>query len=119
MVETERRASSRIRVYRPVRLRQPTGLSLMETLSKDLAEGGVRCLSEIPLPVATPVVIEVSLSAGELPLELHGKTAWTRSLPHSEQFEIGIAFLEISPQTKRRLSGCLERLSRHPDSISV
>lgn len=119
MVQTERRTSLRVRVYRPVRLRQAGGLSLVETLTKDLALGGLRCLSPMPLPVATPVVVEMGLSTGEEPLEVHGKAAWMRAIPHSEQFEIGIVFLETSPQTKRRLSGYLDRLSSQSASNSV
>ena len=85
----------------------------METLSKDLAEGGLRCLSPMPIPVSTRLTVEISLSAEE-PVEARGKTAWLRSIPHTEQFELGIAFEDINPENQRRLSGCLERLASPP-----
>ena len=112
-MHAERRTSPRRRAYRPVRFHQPGAIPFVETLSKDLAEGGLRCLSPLPVPVATALSIEVSLSAEE-PLEVRGKTAWLRSIPDSEQFELGIMFEHVNPQNQRRLSVCLERLSNLP-----
>ena len=93
-------------------------MPFVETLTKDLAEGGLRCLSPMPLPVATQLAVEISLSSEEL-FELRGRTAWLRLIPHSEQFEVGIAFQDISPQNKRRLSACLERIALLPESSLV
>lgn len=90
----------------------------METLTKDLAEGGLRCLTTVPIPVSTPLAMEISLSSEE-PLEVRGKTAWLRLIPHSEQFELGIRFHDISPQTQRRLSACLDHLAARPESSLV
>ena len=112
-METERRVTPRHRAYRPVRLRQPGGIPFVETLTKDLAGGGLRCLTPMPLPVATTLTVEIGISAEE-PLEVRGRTAWLRLIPHSEQFDLGIAFMEMSPQSKRRLSAYLSRLQAAP-----
>ena len=100
-------------------MRQPGVLPLLETLTKDLSSGGVCCLSPIPLPVFTEVRLQISLGTGEEPLEVRGKAVWLRTIPHSDQFDIGIAFLDLHPLTKRRLSVCLERLSNQLSSSSV
>ena len=120
MVATDRRTSSRLRAYRPVQLRQPGGgLPPVETLTKDVGTGGLKCLSAILIPVSTEMRVHLVLSTGDDPLEVRGKAAWLREVPESEQFEIGITFLDVSPQTKRRLSVYLERLSYNTTSSSV
>ena len=120
MVDTDRRTSARVRVYRPLQLRQPGGgRPLVETLTKDIGTGGFKCLSTILIPVSTEVRVHLMLSTGDEPLEIRGKAAWLREIPESEQFDLGIAFLDLSPQTKRRLSVYLERLSYNTTSSSV
>jgi len=111
MVE-ERRRTTRVRVYLPARLKQLSPPQALETLTKDLSDEGVRCLSPIAFPVATDLNVELGLALGSEPVTVRGRLAWFRSLPYSEQFDLGIVFTEMSPQTKRRLSTYLERLSK-------
>ena len=111
MVE-ERRRTTRARVYLPARLQQVSPSRALETLTKDLSDEGVRCLSPVSFPVATELSVELGLTRGSEPVTIKGRLAWFRSLPYSEQFDLGIVFTEVSPQTKRRLSTYLERLSK-------
>ena len=83
----------------------------MQTLTKDLSSGGLRCVSQIPAPVASEFKIELTL-AGHEPFQAKGRTAWFSILPHSEQFDIGIVFTEVSQENQRRLSTYLDYLSR-------
>ena len=108
----ERRQSSRVRAYRPIRLHKPSTPEVVETLTKDLALGGVRCISATLFPVSTEFNLELMLSSGDEPLVVRGRTVWFRTIPQSEQFDVGIAFFDLSSQNKRRLSGYLEHLSR-------
>lgn len=107
----ERRASSRVRAYRPVRLNLPRSPHLLETLTKDLSIGGVCCISSTAFPIATQFNLELILSTGEGPISARGRTAWFRSLPHSEQFDLGISFFDMPETDKRRLSVYLGRLA--------
>ncbi len=107
----ERRITPRVRAYRPVRLQKPGSPHVVETLSKDLALGGLRCLSPALFPVSTEVSVELVLSSGDEPLSARGKTVWFQTIPQSEQFDLGIAFTDLQPRIKRRLSAYLERLS--------
>ena len=107
----ERRASPRIRVYHPVRLHRPSTPQAVETLTKDLSVGGLRCISPELFPVSSELSIELVLSNGEEPFTVRGQTRWFRMIPNSDQFYVGISFLELSPQNKRRLSVYLERLA--------
>ena len=108
----ERRATSRIRAYRPVRLHQPGNTRIVETLTKDLSEQGICCLSPVALPVASDINLELVLSSGQEPITIRGKTAWFRTVAESEQFDLGIHFVEVSPSDKRRLSSYLAHLNQ-------
>ncbi|MBI3996280.1 MAG: PilZ domain-containing protein [Candidatus Omnitrophica bacterium] len=107
----ERRAASRVQLYLPVRVAKAGYAQPIETLTKDLGIGGLRCLSSTVLPVTTPVDVELVLSGGQDAVTIRGRIAWFRTIPESEQFEVGISFLETSPQIKRRLSMYLDRLT--------
>lgn len=106
----ERRTTPRLRAYRPVRLHHAGGPRLVETLTKDLAVGGLRCLSPVLFPVSTEVSIELILSTGAEPLTMRGRTIWFRTIPHSEQFDLGLSFIDLPAADKRRLSAYLDRL---------
>ena len=107
----ERRATPRIRAYRPVRLHHAGIPRVVETLTKDLALGGLRCVSPILFPISTEVNVELMLSSGAEPLAMRGRAAWFCTIPHSEQFDLGISFLDLPSADKRRLSVYLDRLS--------
>ena len=100
---TERRTSARIRAYRPLRL-HPRGSPVIETLTKDLSTGGVRCLSPTAIPVSTPVSIELVLGSGQEPLQVEGRMAWFQTMSDSEQYDLGISFAGLPEQKQRRLS---------------
>ena len=108
----ERRANPRIRTYHPLRLHRPGVPQMVETLTKDVSAGGIRCLSSTLFPVSTEVQVELVLMNGEEPLTARGQTRWFRMIANSDQFDIGISFLYFSPQNERRLSVYLDLLSK-------
>jgi hypothetical protein len=61
--------------------------------------------------VGTKLHVEVLLHAGEPPIRADGQIAWFRTIPESEQFELGLTFQHIADRDRQRLSGCLHRLS--------
>ena len=109
----ERRHSQRIRAYLPVRMHGVTTPQVVETLTKDISLEGIQCLSTIPCPVTSEVSLELALSTSNEVLELRGRTAWFRMIPHSDQFDVGIAFCDLSSQNKRRLSVYIDHLTGH------
>ena len=113
----DRRDAPRFRAYHPVRLQKPGMPQIVETLTKDLGMGGVRCISPTLFPVSTEVNVDVVLSTGEEPFSVRGRTVWFQMIPHSEQFDIGIAFLELDAHNKRRLSAYIDHLSSHPAEV--
>ena len=107
----ERRQFPRVACILPVRL-YPTGeRRIIETLTKDLSTGGLKSLSPVPKPVTTSLSLELTLGQGELPVNLRAKVAWFQSVPRSDQFYIGLCFLDLSDQEHKRLSRYIERFT--------
>ncbi|MBI3331121.1 MAG: PilZ domain-containing protein [Candidatus Omnitrophica bacterium] len=110
----ERRAYTRLKLYYPVRLYPGHSTRVVETLTKDLAAGGCRSLSATVIPVASELRVELQLPSGREPVTARGRAVWFRSIPESEQFDVGIIFSDLSAADKRRLSACLEDAASHP-----
>ena len=117
MMAIDRRNTPRFRAYRPVRLQKPGSLQIVETLTKDLGVGGLRCVSPALFPVSTEVNVELVLSSGEEPFSIRGRTVWFLMIPHSEQVELGIEFIELENQNKRRLSVYIDYLASHLSQV--
>ena len=97
----------------PVRLYPHDDVKVIETLTKDLGAGGLRCLSPSKRTVPSPVSLEITLGLGEKPLTLRARIVWVEVVPHSEQFYLGLDFRDLSPDDTIRLSRYLERISSH------
>lgn len=118
---TEQRVHQRFRTFRPVRILPARRHHPFEILTKDLSLGGARCISPALIEDGTEVHVELLLHAGEPPVRADGRVSWFRTIPESEQFELGICFQEMSSQDRSRLSHCLGRLSHRllAESISA
>ena len=110
-MQQERRSAQRVRVYLPMQIHAPGAGHPVETLTKDVSSAGLRCVSPSITPVSTEVGLDVVLSAGADQLSVRGKTIWFRTIPDSEQFDLGIAFVGLSDQDQRRLSAYIDHLS--------
>ncbi len=110
-----RRRFQRVQALLPIRLYFQGELKVIETLTKDLGFGGLRCLSPNPTPPKTPVSIELTLGFVEKPVTLRAKTAWLNKIPQSNQFYLGITFQDIS-ESNTVLSSYINKSS--PDKSS-
>ena len=110
-MERERRHTPRMRAYLPVRLSGRSQPRIIETLTKDLSTTGCRFLSPTAFPGASELNVEIILAAGHESVALRGRTAWFRIIPLGDQFDVGLTFVDISDNTKRRLSSYLDRLT--------
>lgn len=109
-MSAERRHAIRHRTYLPLRFQPDGKTAAVETLTKDLSLGGLRCMSPTPVPVAMDTRLELVLATAQEPLALRATVRWFRSLPYSDQFELGVAFQSLSPQSARRLSTYIDRI---------
>jgi hypothetical protein len=100
----ERRRFHRVPSVLPLRLFIRGGQHPIETLSKNLSLGGIKCLSPASQPVGTPVTIELGLGPSNDCLSLPATVSWFQTIPQSEQFFLGVTFDALSPQVTRLLS---------------
>ena len=113
-MSAEQRHAIRHRAYLPLRFQPDGEIATVETLTKDLSLGGLRCMSPKPVPVALETRLELVLATAQEPLAMRATVRWFRSLPYSDQFELGVAFQSLSPQSARRLSTYFDRISSKP-----
>ena len=110
----DRRRAARLRTHQPVKLIKQPHPKVVETLTRDVSEGGVRCLTPQLFPVSSDLGVELVLFKGEEVFNVKGKAMWFRMIPHSDQFDLGISFLDLSPQDKVRLSAYVSKLAQKP-----
>lgn len=109
-MSAERRQSIRYRAYLPLRFQAQGDAGAVQTLTKDLSVGGLRCMSPKPVPVAYETRVELMLATVQEPLTLRATVQWFRSMPYSDQYELGLSFHGVSSQSARRLSTYLGRI---------
>ncbi|MFH0754751.1 MAG: PilZ domain-containing protein [Candidatus Omnitrophota bacterium] len=63
-------------------------------LSQDISQGGLRIFSTDFLPLHTLVTVRVQLRDEARVLEFPAKVVWVRVQPLSENFQIGLEFLD-------------------------
>ena len=109
----ERRRFPRIGCMLPVRLYPRDNPKVIETLTKDLGQGGLRCLSPSSRTVSSLVSLEIALGPGERPLSLRACIVWVEMVPNSKQFYLGLAFQDLSDEDTVRLSSYIDKVSSH------
>ncbi len=108
---TERRRFLRLPCLLPVRIVPRGEHRAIETLTKTVSLGGLKCISPVERPVSTPVTVELSIGPGREPILLQGHVAWFEGLPHTDQFHLGIAFDGLDDRMLVHLSRYLDRIS--------
>jgi len=110
----EQRRHPRVLCVLPVRIIVRGRYQLLETLTKNISLGGLKCLTPAEKPVGTPVSIEIGLGMRQEPLFSQGRIMWMERVPYSEQFYIGVEFDQLSPRNSTLLSVYLEQISQTP-----
>lgn len=105
-----RRKYPRIRIYLPICL-QGQGLETIETLAKDIALDGMRCLSPHSCPEGTLLSAELLVGHAQAPIRISAKVIWCKESPGGEQCDLGLHFVKISDENMQRLSTYLNHFS--------
>jgi len=71
--------------------------------SRDLSVGGLRIMTDSPLPIKTRVKLEIALSDSKKLIKGIAEVRWVKSLFEDEVFEMGLEFIELDPQSKVHL----------------
>ena len=80
-------------------------------LTKDISSGGLRIQSNTFFPINTLLRTELFLKNPFRLIGAIGKVRWCKSCYDDELFEMGIEFVDISPDNTTVLKGHIERLA--------
>lgn len=115
--QPERRKNKRISSKRPLQYQHAN--RVYHTLTKDISIGGVKMLSSHFLPIACRMLFGLSLKEDQEPIQTMGEVAWTEKLPHSEQYNTGVAFKELNTQTMAALNSFLSQEKPKKPSLHI
>lgn len=65
-------------------------------IGQDISSGGIRMNSNEFIAVGSTIVVQVKLDLRGKQYSLPGKVKWVRYLPHSDNYQLGVEFLDGS-----------------------
>jgi c-di-GMP-binding flagellar brake protein YcgR len=80
------------------------------SLTQDISAGGVRIVTDSPLPVDSNVRFEIALAKTRRLVYGTGKVRWLNRLFEDRVFEAGLEFIELGPEG---VGAILEHVYRH------
>ena len=80
-----------------------------DSLMKDLGAGGIRLLSRDFLPIDSKLKLEFFLTPASEALMAVGRVVWIQKLPYSYQHEVGIQFLDIPEEGRKKIRQFVEK----------
>ncbi|NQT95392.1 MAG: PilZ domain-containing protein [Candidatus Omnitrophica bacterium] len=79
------------------------------TLTKDVSEGGARFISSDFLSIFTRVLLEMSVPSFSRPIKAISKVAWIQKIPRSNQYNVGIRFMDMTEEDKKHLASFIAK----------
>lgn len=105
-----------MRCHLPVRVYPEDRPRVIQTLTKDLSLGGLRCVTPTK-PAEVTVTVEIDLGRHQS-IRLKAKPVWSQAIPGSEQFYLGLAFQHLPEIARQRLSRCIGDVSHQDPQAS-
>jgi len=104
METPERRQSKRLKVNLPVSFEHlGTPHVFAETMTKDISVSGLRMnVDGFSLP-KTNLLVKLRFPEVNRIVEANAQIVWSQRFPHSDQYQAGLQFSELSPVSKRWL----------------
>ena len=72
-------------------------------LTKDISQGGIRFMIEEFIPKGSFLKIRLKLSKTSVAVEAIVKAVWIKGMPHSDEYEIGVQFVDIPQHAVQHL----------------
>ena len=100
------------------------------TLTRNISESGVRFLTNEFLSIFTRLLVEVSVPSFARPIKAISKVAWIQKVPHSNQYNVGAQFMDMTEEDKKQLASFVSKspapkevlppaMTQSPSSISI
>lgn len=85
------------------------------SLTRDISPGGIRIMTDAPLPLDARVKVEISLAKSRIRLQGITRVCWVKELFGKDVFEMGLEFLDLDPETELSLVEHIYKksMSRH------
>ena len=115
--ETEKREAKRIREENKVTINLlskdlvPPGKTFSYNLTKNISSKGLKIRANTFLPIDASLKIELSITKPARLISVLGKVRWIKTLYAGESFEMGIEFVNPSPED-------IKILTRHIESLT-
>jgi len=97
----DKRKNPRHNCYVPVMCKKGTMFDHSQTM--DISSGGAGFVTPRFIPIKTKMMVEISLTPDSEPIMALGEVMWVTQVPHSDNFRIGLKFIDISTPVKSRL----------------
>lgn len=106
----ERRQQPRVNTTMSVQYRgiRQADDSVVNAISRDVSNGGVRLMVNEFISVFTRLVLDIALPSAPKPVRVVSKVAWIRKRPYGEQYEVGAQFMDMSEEDKKGIFDFVE-----------
>lgn len=100
----ERRKYKRLAVSFPIHFKVKTTNKYGNTLSCDISGGGVKMMLEQFVAPKTDFMLEFTIVDFLQIISAVGRVVWTKKMPHSERYQLGIEFKEIPQKNQESIN---------------
>ena len=100
-VLSEKRKNKRYQCHVPVDSKQGSSFDSSQTI--DISRDGIGFISPHTIPLNEKIAVEIALTPDSEPVLVLGIIKWVRKITDSEQYRIGMSFLEVLSGSQRRL----------------
>lgn len=104
----DRRSSQRVGFREPVSFRFSNSEESKGCLAQDISAGGLRINYEHFIRPNTDMSFDVKLKGTPVVLKMPGHVAWTRRLPCSDRYQLGIEFSEDNVYGRKEIQRYVE-----------
>jgi len=88
------------------------------TLTRDVSEGGARFVAGEFLSIFTRLLLEVSVPSFSRPIKAISKVAWIQKIPRSNQYDVGVQFMDVTEEDKKHLASFVAK-SPAPKAVTA
>jgi Tfp pilus assembly protein PilZ len=101
----EKRGNSRINARLPLQFKdiQRPIETYSGSITKDISSGGLRFASSEFVSIFTRLLLEVSVPSFSRPIKAISKVAWIQKMPRSNQYDVGLQFMDMTEEDKKSL----------------
>ena len=100
-VLSEKRKNKRYQCHVPVDSKQGSSFDSSQTI--DISRDGIGFISPHAIPLHEKIAVEIALTPDSDPVLVLGMVKWVCKITDSDQYRIGMSFLEVLSGSPRRL----------------